>query len=131
MRVRVEGAQMPGLGFGNKGFLGAIPEMDIGPVDGFQLMGVNVLVAVPDSFSLSGRPYLLAFIQQDVEIMGVEHPSPESGPMIAGPNIEALVIPERVHAPSGQRKQGRRVQDGVVNDNLIAFQHARQNLATQ
>ena len=51
--------------------------------------------------------------------------------MITGPDIGALIIPQRPNQPPGQRQQRRRIQYGVVYNNFIAFQYAGQDLAAQ
>ena len=61
----------------------------------------------------------------------MEHPPPESGPMVAGPDIGALVVAERADEPFRERKQRCRVQDGVVDGDLVPFQHAGKDLAAE
>lgn len=67
--VRVNLTQMLHLRLGYECLLCAIPKVDIVPVNRFQLLSINVLVAIPDGFSLAGGPHLLAFIQKDIEEM--------------------------------------------------------------
>ena len=119
-----EPAQMSDLRFGDECLLGPIPEVDIVPVDGFQLVGIDILVTVTNSFSLAVGPHFSAFFQQDVEVVGMEHPLPEARPMVAGPDVGALVIPQRVHAPLRQRQQRRGIQNRVPDGYLVPFQDA-------
>ena len=46
VRMRTEGKQMFRLRFSDKRFFRAIPEMDVIAGDGFQLVGINGLVAI-------------------------------------------------------------------------------------
>ena len=34
----------------------------------------------------------------------MEHPSPESGPVLTGPDIKALIVAQRIHNPSRKRQ---------------------------
>ena len=109
---------------GHEGLFGTVPEMDIGAVDGFQLVGIDVLVAVADGLSSAGRPCFLAFFQQHVDIVRMEHQFPEPGPVVTCPDISDLVIPERIDAPFGQRQKRSRIHDGMVDDDFVALKHA-------
>ena len=50
------------------------------------------------------------------KIVRMEHPTPESRPVVAGPYVGALIVAERPLQPSGKRQQGRRIQDGMVDE---------------
>ena len=106
MGFRAQLEQVFHLRLGYESLFCAVPEMDIRPVDGIQLIGVDIFVTVPYGFAFAVWPYLLAFIQQYVEVMRMEHPPPEACPVVAGPYIEALVISQRIDAPFGNQQQG-------------------------
>lgn len=57
VRVGVEGTQMLDLRFGDKSLFASVPVVDIGPVNGFQFMGINVLVTVSHRFPFAVRPH--------------------------------------------------------------------------
>ena len=76
LRGRIDVQQMIHLGLGDKCFLRAVPELDMVAVNRFEFVSVDILVAVTDCFTFSGRPDLAAFVQQHIEIVRVEHPSP-------------------------------------------------------
>ena len=76
---RTEGEEVPGLRPGDEALLGPVPEVDVGAVDGFQFVGIDVLVAVPDGFPLAGGPGFPAFVQHRVDVVRMEHPFPEAG----------------------------------------------------
>ena len=124
IRVGIHLLQMPCLRFGGKGFQCAIPIVYIGPVNEFQLIGIYRLVAIQYRSPAAERIHLFAFVQQYIEIMGVEHPTPESCPMITSPYIGALVVAKRPNQPLGQRQKRCCIQNGVVDDNFVTFQHA-------
>lgn len=121
--IWVQFKQMLCLGFGNKSLLCAVPIVDIGAVDGFQLVGVNILISISHSLSLARRPRLFAFIQEHIEIVRAEHQLPESRPVSTSPDVHTLVVPQRIHAPSGQRQQWRCIHYGVVNCHLVPLQY--------
>ena len=87
------------LRFGYEGLFGAVPEVNVRSVNGIQFMSVDVLVTIKHSPPLPLLPHLLAFIQQHVEVMGMEHPFPEAGPMVTGPYVGTLIIAKRAHQP--------------------------------
>ena len=51
--------------------------------------------------------------------------------MVAGPDIGALVVTERIDGPFGQRKQRRSIHDGMVDDNLTTLHHPRQDFSAE
>ena len=76
LRGRIDVQQMIHLGLGDKRFLCAIPEFDMVAVDGFELVSLDIFVALADSLAFSGRPDLAAFVQQHIEIVRIEHSPP-------------------------------------------------------
>ena len=128
MDVGINRLQVLHLWLSHKGFFRPVPEKDIGAVDGFQFIGIDRFVTVQDGTSAAEWIYLSAFVQQYVEIVRVEHPPPESRPMITGPYVEALVVTQRPHQPFRQGQQRCGVQDGVDDDDLVALQHAGEDL---
>jgi hypothetical protein len=96
MYFRINLFQMFRLRFGNKSFKRPVPVVDISPMDGFKFVGVDGLVSVQNGPSAAIGIDLPAFVQQNVEVVGMEYPTPESGPMVAGPDIGALVVPEGI-----------------------------------
>ena len=109
MGFGTELTKVPGLWPGHEGFFRTVPIVDIGSVDRLQLMGVHVLVSVADGLSPAVGPHLPAFIQQYVEIVRMEKPFPESGPVVAGPDVQTLIISQRIDAPFRKRQQRSRV----------------------
>ena len=80
--VWIDFAQMLGLGLGDECLFCAVPVVNVGPLDGFQFLGINILVTVAYGFSFAGGPHFLAFIQKHVKIVGMEYKFPESSPTI-------------------------------------------------
>ena len=108
-----------------------MPEVDVGAGDGFQLVGIDRFVSVQDGAAAAEGIGLLAFVQENVEVVGMEDPAPESGPMVAGPDVGALVVAQWAHEPFRERQQGRRIHYGVVDGDLVAFQHTGENLSAE
>ena len=123
--------QVVHLGLGHEGFEGAVPEVDVGAEDGFQLVGIDRFVAVQDGLAAAEGIGLFAFVQKNVEVVGMEDPAPESGPMVAGPDVGALVVAQWAHEPFRERQQGRRIHYGVVDGNLVAFHDAGEDLPAE
>ena len=69
--------QMPGLGPGHERFERAVPEVDVGAGDGPQLIGIDRFIAVQNGPAAPEGIHFPAFVQQDVEIVRMEHPPPE------------------------------------------------------
>ena len=67
--VGVEKAQMFRLRFGQEGLFGSVLKMDISPLDGLQFVGIDILVSVAYRLPTAVGPYLLAFVQQHVEVV--------------------------------------------------------------
>lgn len=67
--VRVKCKKIINLWLSDERFFGAVPEMDVGTVNGFQLVGIDVFVSVTYGFSFSVGPDLFALVQKDIEIM--------------------------------------------------------------
>ena len=85
--VREELKQMLCLRLGYKRFLCAVPVVDMTPLDGFKLVGINILISVTYCFTLSVWLHFLAFVQKHIEIMRMEDKFPEACPMVASPYI--------------------------------------------
>ena len=83
---------MLGLRFRHEGLLGSVPIMDIITVNGFQFVGIDVLVAVTNGLSSAGQPHFLTLIKQHIKIMGMEYPPPEASPVVTCPYIQALIV---------------------------------------
>ena len=64
VRSREDSLQMFGLRPGYEGFFRTVPVMDVRAVYGFQLVVIDILVAVPDGFAFALRPDLPALVQQ-------------------------------------------------------------------
>lgn len=94
--IGVDFAQVGCLWFGHECLFSTIPEMNVSAVDCLQFMGIDILVAVSYGFSLPIRPNLLTLIQQHIEIVRVKHKFPKTGPVVAGPNVETLVVTQRL-----------------------------------
>ena len=77
----IDSLQMLHLRLGHEGFLRPVPEMDVGAVDGLQFVGIDGLVPVQDGTPAAEWIDLPAFIQQHIEVVGMEHPTPESRPV--------------------------------------------------
>ena len=102
--LRTEGKQVFHLRFGNEGFFGAVPEMDVRAVNGVEAVGIDRLVAVHHGLRSAEGPDLLALIQQDIEIVRTEDRFPEARPVVAGPDIRRLIVPQRIDEPPRQRQ---------------------------
>ena len=83
--------------------------------DGFQLVGINGLVAVHHRLCSAKGPDLLALIQQHIEIVRTEDRFPEARPVVTRPDIRRLIVAERIDEPSGQRQQRCGIEDGMVD----------------
>ena len=90
--LRTEGKQVLHLRFGDKGFFGAVPEMDVCAMNGVKAVGIDRLVAVHHGLRSAEGPDLLALIQQDIEIVRTEECFPETRPVVACPDIRRLIV---------------------------------------
>lgn len=128
---RADRLQMLCLGPGHERFERAVPEVDIGAGYGLQLVGIDRLVPVQDGPAAPEGIHLPAFVQQDIEIVRMEYPPPESRPVVTSPYVRALIVSERAFQPPGKRQQGGRIQDGMVDDDFVPLQHAGEDLSPQ
>ena len=62
VRVRTEGKQVFHLRFGDEGFFGAVPEMDVGAMNGVQAVGIDRFVAIHYGLRSAEGPDLLALV---------------------------------------------------------------------
>ena len=60
--LRAERQEVLHLRFGDKGFFGAVPEMDVRAVDGVDAVGIDRLVAVHHGLRSAEGPDLLALV---------------------------------------------------------------------
>ena len=120
--LRTEGKQVFHLRFGDKGFFGAVPEMDVGTVNGVQAVGIDGLIAVHDCLRSAEGPDLLALVQQHIEIVRTEDRFPEARPVVTRPHIRRLIVPQRIDEPPRQRQQRRGIEDGMVDDQFVTLQ---------
>ena len=90
--LRTEGKQVLHLRFGDKGFFGAVPEMDVRAVDGVQAVGIDRLVSVHHGLRSAEWPDLLALVQEDIEIVRTENRFPEPRPVVTRPHICRLIV---------------------------------------
>ena len=89
--LRAEGKQVSHLRFGNEGFFGAVPEIDVCSMNGVQAVGIDRLIAVHHGLCSAERPDLLALVQQNIEIVRTEDRFPEARP----------VVTRSTHSPPG------------------------------
>ena len=129
--VGVEFEKMIYLWFGYKCLLCAVPEMYVVSRYALQLGGIDRFVSVAYSFALAVRPHFLALIQQNVHVVRMEYKAPESGPVVAGPDVETLVVTQGINAPAGQGEQRGCVHYCVADAYLVTFQYAGEYLAAQ
>ena len=100
--IGVKSTQMPGLRLCYKSFFGSIPIMNIGPLNRLQFVSIDILVSITNCLPFAIGPYFPAFVQKNVEVMGMEKPFPEAGPVVTGPDIKALIVAKGIHQPFGQ-----------------------------
>lgn len=122
MGLRTERKQVFHLRFGDEGFFGAVPEMDVRAVDGVQAVGIDGLIAVHDCLRSAGWPDLLALVQQHIEIVRTEDRFPEARPVVTRPHIRRLIVPQRIDEPPRQRQQRRGIEDGMVDGQFVTLQ---------
>ena len=113
--LRAEGKQVFHLRFGNEGFFGAVPEMDVGAMNGVQAVGIDGLVAIHNGLRSAEGPDFLALVQQHIEIVRTEDRFPEARPVVARPHIRRLIVPQRIDEPPRQGQQRCGIKDGMVD----------------
>ena len=123
LRFRMERSQMTYLRLGNKSLFCSVPIMDIATRDTFKLRCVYRCITVKNSLAASERIYLPAFIKKDIEIMRMEKPSPESCPMIAGPDICTLEVFQWSDKPMGKWQQGSSIHYRIVYGDFIPLKN--------
>ena len=100
--VRINSEQMFDLRLGSKGFLRAVPEVDVGAGDMLQLARIDGFIAIQHSLLATPRPGLAALVEQYIEVVGVEDELPEPRPMVTRPDVGSLVVPQGIDEPAGQ-----------------------------
>ena len=129
--LRTEGKQVSHLRFGDEGFFGAVPEMDVGAMNGVQAVGVNRFIAVYHGLRSAEGPDLLALVQQHIEIVRTEDRFPEARPVVTRPHIRRLIVPQRIDEPPRQGQQRRGIKDGMVDGQFVTLQDTREDLTAQ
>ena len=85
--ARVNLLQMFRLRLGGKSFQRPVPVMNIGSMNSFQFVCIDGFVAIQDGLPAAVGIDLPAFVQKDIEIVGMEYPTPKTRPVIASPHI--------------------------------------------
>ena len=67
--IRADREQVSDLRLCHKGLFGTIPKLDVGSLNGFQLVGINIFVTVQYGLSATEWEDFPAFIQKDIEIV--------------------------------------------------------------